>query len=140
MIHHVEINVSNLESSIEFWEWLLTELGYSEYQRWPKGVSWKFGEAYIVFVQADQSYLDVPYHRKRVGLNHIAFHASTRDQLDKLYTNLVSRGVRILYKDKHPYAGGPDYYALYFEDPDRIKVEIVAPLQEKSGGVIEWLL
>lgn len=24
------------------------------------------------------------------------------------------------------YAGGPDYYALFFEDPDRIKVELVA--------------
>jgi hypothetical protein len=25
------------------------------------------------------------------------------------------------------YAGGKDYYALFFEDSDRIKVELVAP-------------
>lgn len=30
------------------------------------------------------------------------------------------------YEDRHPYAGGPDYYAVFFEDPDRMKVEIVA--------------
>jgi hypothetical protein len=28
---------------------------------------------------------------------------------------------------EHPYAGGTDHYAVYFEDPDRIKVEVVAP-------------
>ncbi len=27
----------------------------------------------------------------------------------------------------HPYAGGDDHYAVYFEDPERIKVELVAP-------------
>ena len=35
--------------------------------------------------------------------------------------------LKILYEDKHPYAGGEDYYAVFFEDPDRIKVELVAP-------------
>ncbi|MCF7624758.1 hypothetical protein L3139_24030 [[Brevibacterium] frigoritolerans] len=33
----------------------------------------------------------------------------------------------ILYADKHPFAGGKDHYAVYFEDPDRMKVELVAP-------------
>ena len=29
-----------------------------------------------------------------------------------------------IYDDKYPYAGGAEHYAVYFEDPDRIKVEI----------------
>jgi catechol 2,3-dioxygenase-like lactoylglutathione lyase family enzyme len=32
----------------------------------------------------------------------------------------------ILYQDRHPHAGGENYYAVFFEDPDRIKVELVA--------------
>lgn len=32
-----------------------------------------------------------------------------------------------LYESEYPFASGPDYYALYCEDPDRIKVEVVAP-------------
>lgn len=40
---------------------------------------------------------------------------------------LKERGVHILYQDKHPFAGGDNYYAVFFEDPDRIKVELVAP-------------
>jgi catechol 2,3-dioxygenase-like lactoylglutathione lyase family enzyme len=31
-LHHVEINVSNLKRSVEFWGWLLPELGYELYQ------------------------------------------------------------------------------------------------------------
>jgi len=39
---------------------------------------------------------------------------------------LWKKGIKILYQNKHPYAGGENYYAVFFEDPDKIKVEIVA--------------
>lgn len=127
MIHHLEIYVSDLERSTEFWGWLLTELGYEQYQKWEKGISWRFGAAYLVFVQAEDRFLDVPYHRCRVGLNHLAFHAESRAQVDSLTRQMRDRGVPILYENLHPYAGGEQYYAVYFEDPDRIKVELTAP-------------
>lgn len=87
----------------------------------------ELGETYLVFVQADEAFLDIPYHRRRVGLNHLAFHAASRQQVDELTRKLKEKGVRIFYPERHPYAGGKDYYAVYFEDPDRIKIEIVAP-------------
>ncbi len=43
---------------------------------------------------------------------------------------LMKKGVPILYRDQHPFAGGQDHYAGYFEDPDRIKVEFVADGKE----------
>jgi catechol 2,3-dioxygenase-like lactoylglutathione lyase family enzyme len=127
MLHHVEIYVSNLNKSIEFWNWLLTKLGYEQFQKWELGISWKYQETYLVFVQAEERYLDVPYHRCRVGLNHLAFHATSREQVDEITEILKEKDIPILYRDKHPYAGGKDYYAVFFEDPDRIKVELVAP-------------
>ncbi|WP_066306569.1 VOC family protein [Bacillus sp. FJAT-29814] len=127
MLHHLEINVSNLRKTIEFWEWFLTELGYQQYQKWDFGISWKYGETYLVFVQAEERFMDPPYHRRRVGLNHLAFHAKSRVQVDAMTEKLKEKGVRILYPDKHPYAGGEHHYAVFFEDPDRIKIELVAP-------------
>ncbi|MCJ7840948.1 VOC family protein [Lederbergia sp. NSJ-179] len=127
VIHHIEINVSNLKNTVDFWTWFLDDLGYKVYQEWEKGQSWKLGQTYIVFVQAEERFLDVPYHRCRVGLNHLAFHASSRAQVDKVVSKLKEKGTNILYRDKHPFAGGPDHYAVYFEDPDRIKIELVAP-------------
>lgn len=80
-----------------------------------------------MFVQTEDKYLDVPYHRKRTGLNHLAFHADSHRHVDEMTEELKARGFNVLYEDKHPYAGGPDYYAVYFEGPDRMKVELVAP-------------
>ncbi|MBG9792712.1 hypothetical protein ABD76_09495 [Paenibacillus dendritiformis] len=126
MLHHVEFNVSELERSIAFWGWLLKELGYEEFQRWPEGISWKQGDTYLVFVQTEARFLDLPYHRKRTGLNHIAFHAESKARVDELRLKLEERGIPMLYADRYPYAGGSGHYAVFFEDPDRMKVEIVA--------------
>ncbi|PFP24638.1 hypothetical protein COJ96_21575 [Bacillus sp. AFS073361] len=127
MLHHIEINVSNLSKTIEFWQWFLMELGYQPYQKWESGISLKDGETYLVFVQTEERFLDVSYHRSRVGLNHFAFHAESRKQVDQITMQLKEKGVHILYQDKHPFAGGDTHYAVFFEDPDRIKVELVAP-------------
>lgn len=126
-LHHVELYASDFAASASFWGWLLGELGYSVYQDWDEGQSWKRGATYIVLVQADEKYLDEPYHRRRPGLNHFAFHAESREQVDGLTAELRARDVSILYEDDHPFAGDDDHYAVYFEDPERIKVELVAP-------------
>lgn len=127
MLHHVEINVMDLNRSIRFWEMFLTELDYEVYQSWEKGISWISGQTYLVFVQTEDRFLKGTYHRSQVGLNHLAFSAKSKRQVDEMRIKLKEMGVPILYDDRYPFAGGPDYYALFCEDPDRIKVELVAP-------------
>lgn len=127
-LHHVELYVSALEDSLRFWTPFLTKLGYKEHQRWAKGVSYIFNGTYIVFVQADAEFVAAGYHRKRIGLNHIAFCASSRRQVDEITDWARANGFQILYEDRHPKVGGQ--YALYCEDPNRIKVELVAPEDE----------
>jgi catechol 2,3-dioxygenase-like lactoylglutathione lyase family enzyme len=125
--HHIEIYCSNLEKSKEFWSWFLDILGYKTYQSWSDGLSLKLGETYFVFVQADMSLGEFNYNRRNPGLNHMAFHAINREQVDKVTNKLKERKMRILYEDRHPYAGGSNYYAVFFEDPEKIKIELVAP-------------
>lgn len=127
LLHHIEIYVSDLKKSTDFWGWFLEELGYSSFQKWDSGQSWKIENTYIVFVQAEERYLEVTYHRCRVGLNHLAFHASSREHVDDMTNKLNAKGINLLYTNQHPFAGGDNHYAVYFEDPDRIKVELVAP-------------
>lgn len=127
LLHHIEIYVSDLKRTVDFWGWFLEELGYTPFQDWKSGRSWKMDDTYIVFVQTEDRFLDIPYHRCRVGLNHLAFHASSRQHVDEMTSKLKEKGINILYSKKHPFAGGDDHYAVYFEDPDRIKVELVAP-------------
>ena len=124
-LHHVEIYVSNLEKSASFWGWFLGELGYSLFQSWPQGRSYILGDTYIVFVQTQERFSDIIYHRCRTGLNHLAFHARSREHVDQMKLQLEKRCIVLLYPERFPTAGGA--YGLFFEDPDRIKVELVAP-------------
>ncbi|MEK4946794.1 VOC family protein [Carnobacterium sp. FSL W8-0810] len=126
-IHHIELNVSNLKKSVTFWGWFLEDLGYQAFQTWDEGRSWKRDETYIVFVQTKEKFLSGGYHRGHTGLNHLAFQASSKEQVDNLTKKLQEKGIEILYKKRHPFAGGEQHYAVFFEDPDRIKVELVAP-------------
>ena len=126
-LHHVEIYVRDLGETMTFWSWLLPELGYELFQSWEEGQSWKLGDTYLVFVQTVQKHQTPAYHRCRSGLNHLAFHGRSRAHVDALTEALRERGATVLYEDRHPYASGPDYYAVFFEDPNRMKVEVVAP-------------
>ncbi|MCZ8521238.1 MULTISPECIES: VOC family protein [Paenibacillus] len=127
MLHHIECYVSDLTTSRAFWGWLLGRLDYRPYREWDGGVSFIKDGTYLVFVQAEERFLDIPYHRRRPGLNHLAFVARSREHVDEIATELEQRAVPLLYRDKYPYAGGPEHYAVFFEDPDRIKVEVIAP-------------
>ncbi|WP_102263016.1 VOC family protein [Mesobacillus jeotgali] len=127
MLHHVEINVTDLNKANVFWGWFLSELKYEVYQKWDTGISWKFKKTYIVFVQTEERFLQAGYHRSQVGLNHLAFYADSRQHVDQMTEKLRERQIPILYQDRHPFAGGADHYAVFFEGPDRMKVELVAP-------------
>ncbi|WP_107995780.1 VOC family protein [Trichococcus paludicola] len=124
MIHHIEINVSDLAASKVFWSWLLEKLGFRKYQEWDQGFSYRENDTYIVFVQTADRFLAESYHRGQTGLNHIAFAADTNHEVDELYRELQSLGIPLLYPERHPFAGGKEHYAVFFEDPDRIKVEV----------------
>lgn len=123
-LHHVEIYCSDLADSLDFWEWLLLGLGYVRHQDWPEGRSFLKGETYLVFVQCEPDHKQHPYHRKGPGLNHLAFHLDSRSAVDRYAAQLTERGTKILYSS--PLVSGTSY-AVYFEDPERIKVELVAP-------------
>ncbi|HRB00073.1 MAG TPA: hypothetical protein PK294_06525, partial [Ignavibacteria bacterium] len=98
---------------------------FKVFQKWDSGISFKFESSYIVFVQTEKKYAANSYNRKNTGLNHLAFHCTSRNFVDDLTIDLKYRNIEILYPEKHPYAGGENYYAVFFEDPDRIKVEVV---------------
>jgi catechol 2,3-dioxygenase-like lactoylglutathione lyase family enzyme len=125
-IRHVEINVSNFERSKVFYHDFLEWLGYKQIVGGKDFVGWGNGEAEI-FVTYLERYKDSGFHRRQVGLNHIAFQANSKADVDRLYSEfLVPRSIKVLY-------GGPNeypeyrtgYYSVYFEDPDRIKLEFV---------------
>ena len=66
------------------------------------------------------------YHRKAPGINHIAFKVSSKDEVDKFTKEFLKPNkVPTLYDTPHLFPEySKKYYAVYFEDPDRIKLEV----------------
>lgn len=123
-LHHLELYAADLDASVDFWDWLLSELGYDRKNDWEGGRSWRNGPTYVVLVGADND--EHPFDRQAPGLNHVAFHAGSREQVDSLTAGMRERSdASLLDEEQHPYAGG--YYAPYCEDPAGIKVEVVGP-------------
>jgi catechol-2,3-dioxygenase len=124
-VHHIELWVPNLRSAQPRWRWLLAELGYERYQAWDRGVSFALGPTYIVLEQSP-ALAAATHDRLLPGMNHLAFHAGTRADVDALVHGAGEHGWMLMFADRHPFAGGPDTYAAYLEDVDGFEVELVA--------------
>ena len=124
-LHHVELWVPDLARASEQWGWLLGELGYERYQEWPDGLSWRLGTCYLVAEQSPALTAD-RHDRLRPGLNHLAFHAGTRQRVDALAGRAGGHGWSAMFADRYPHAGGPDHYAAFLANTDGFEAELVA--------------
>ena len=131
-VHHVDLVVTSLERSLPFYQELLgwTESGEIVGERgervvyiWPPGRApdW-FGSIGLREKQSDAH--AVPYERYAVGVHHLAFLAGSRDDVDERAAWLRARGAEIESgPDEYDYM--PGYYAVFFYDPDGVKLEIL---------------
>ncbi|WP_232660480.1 VOC family protein [Pseudonocardia sp. TRM90224] len=125
VLHHVELWVPDLATAVAEWGWLLGELGYEPYQEWAAGRSWRLGHTYVVVERSPDLTADV-HERRRPGLNHLAFHAGSRADVDALHAAGPAHGWRPLFAERYPHAGGAGHYAGYLENSAGFEVELVA--------------
>jgi catechol 2,3-dioxygenase-like lactoylglutathione lyase family enzyme len=130
-IDHLDLVVSSLERSLDFYRGLLLELGYVRTSE----IVGERGERVVylgrvggfgsVSLRARQSETrEIPYDRYAVGVHHVAFSAASRATVDERARWLRARGAEIESGPReHQYTAG--YYAVFFYDPDGIKLEIV---------------
>jgi glyoxylase I family protein len=130
-IDHLDLVVTDLERSLAFYRDLLEPLGYVrtseiEGERGERVVYiGRHGGMGSVSLRAARSDAhEVPYDRYGIGLHHLAFAAESRDQVDERAAWLRRAGATI-ESGPEEYGYTPGYYALFFYDPDGIKLEIV---------------
>lgn len=123
-LHHVELWLPDDDAAWASFTWLLAALGYERTSTWRTGSSWTLGPTYLVLETGP----DVvgAHERRRPGVNHLAFHAGTRADVDALTAAAPRRGWTLMFADAHPFAGGPDHYAAYLENAAGFEVELVA--------------
>src|SRR5438105_14709285 len=115
-IHHIELNVSDLEASLNFYDKLASFFTESSISREGKSFSWNFQSFYLYFNQVQERFADSAYHRKRTGLDHIAIRLENKEQVLSLRVFLLKENIPILY-DADYY--GERYFVIYIENTDR---------------------
>jgi catechol 2,3-dioxygenase-like lactoylglutathione lyase family enzyme len=125
-VHHVFVNVTDMGRAREFYGWLMPRLGY--------GTTWSYeesGQGYLSphgsfwLKTADPRFAKDAFHKDRVGLCEIAFAAASREEVDALARALAERGATILTPPREYPEYVPGYYAVFFADPDGLKLELV---------------
>ena len=66
----------------------------------------------------------MPHDRYAPGLHHLAFHAGSRGEVDAVHELVRSTGAAVLDPPAE-YDYTPGYYAVFFADPDGLKLEVV---------------
>jgi glyoxylase I family protein len=127
-IHHVDVVVSSIERSLPFYRELLGIAGFHRVSE----VEGERGET-IYYLQGPGSSFGVreapeppthPFDRYSLGLHHVCFEVGSRALVDECADWLRAQGAEI-ESGPEEYAYIPGYYAVFFYDPDGIKLEIV---------------
>ena len=125
-VHHVDLVVSSIERSLPFYRDLLAPLGYhrvSEVEGERGETIWYLGGPEVA-LGLREAQTGGEHDRYRVGLHHVAFEAWSRGLVDERAEWLVAQGAAI-ESEPREYGYSPGYYAVFFYDPDGIKLEIV---------------
>lgn len=120
--YHVKLNVDEPQ----FYKDLLLCLGFNIYLEYDNGFGADDGKVSIWVFKVEKGH-EKEVNFKDTGLNHLAFRVPSKDDVDNFYKEyLQPNNVKILSEPaEHPhYNGGKGYYAVFFEDPDHIKLEV----------------
>ena len=121
-IHHIDITVQELGPSTKFYDHVLLLMGFRRTAGVPEGPIWA-GAHLEVGLQAARSRR--PHDRYSPGLHHLAFSAPSRTAVDQLHEQLLGLEVRVVDPPTEYPQYAPGYYAVFFADPDEIKLEYV---------------
>ena len=123
-IEHLDLTVTDLQRSLPFYAKVLEYLGFRRVAH-ESYIAWSNGHMGIGFRAAPPEEKGVAFNRYRVGLHHLALRAKSREDVDEFYRFLVREEITILDPPAEYPQYGLHYYAVFFADPDGMKLEFV---------------
>ncbi|HYC01000.1 MAG TPA: VOC family protein [Candidatus Limnocylindrales bacterium] len=136
-VDHVYVTVTDLDRSERFYDGVMRLLGFR------KGIFAIGGEPHFHYFNKVTQYSirpsrsGPPHDPYRPGLHHYCFRVASRAEVDAAAAGLRALGIDASEPALYPqYA--EDYYATFFEDPDGIRLEIVAHRRMRTLVVEHW--
>ena len=137
-IDHIYVAVSDIERSERFYDRVMRLFNFR------KGTKPIAGEKHLHYFNRVTQYSIRPARPERTshdpyspGLHHLCFRVETASEVDAAARELGKLGIAATAPRYYPqYA--PDYYATFFEDPDGIRLEVVAMTTMRQLVKAHW--
>lgn len=129
LISHLDLNVSDPNRSLPFYALVLEYLGLQRVDVATDRSVWtqqlESGATWGIEIRPPRETPPRTRHERYVpGIDHLAFHAESRSDVDTLYAALLDAGYAVADPPaEYDYSLG--YYAVAFDDPDGIRLEVV---------------
>jgi catechol 2,3-dioxygenase-like lactoylglutathione lyase family enzyme len=123
--HHLDLTVSDPKKSRALYELFLGHCGFTLKSAGDTWAGFGLGDKRypcITLLKAKGRNAARKHDRYSSGLHHLALRAKSREDVDALYRKLKKSGATILDAADYP-DYGKGYYAVYFLDPDGLKLE-----------------
>jgi len=127
-INHLRLTVTDIERAERFYRPLMRFMGYELSDREEHRLAWAkqslSGVSWLILTAARQDPKPARHDLLSPGFHHLAWNAESRDQVNELHRLLVESGATVLDPPAE-YDYEPGYYAVFFADPDGMKLEFV---------------
>jgi catechol 2,3-dioxygenase-like lactoylglutathione lyase family enzyme len=120
-IDHLVIRVSDYEKSRQFYGRLFDFLGFRVSEEYQDATGWSNGNTLFWIGRADAEGKKHKHRTGDVGFHHYAFRLRSRKDVDELEAFLKNDLQASIVDPAGEYYD--DYYAVFFLDPDGLKLE-----------------
>jgi catechol 2,3-dioxygenase-like lactoylglutathione lyase family enzyme len=137
---HVRFTVTDIPRAERFYGAILGFMGYRLVEKSATRLAWAGWAAtgnlqWVIVSAADPASLNKRHDRYSPGLHHFAWNADSREQVDRFHELLKEIGATVLDAPAL-YDYEPGYYAVFFSDPDGLKLELV--FVPRRGSEMYW--
>lgn len=136
-IDHIYLAVTDFARSEKFYDQVMQALGFKKSDEWiadEPHVHYLRPTLQISLRPARSTVVHDPY---AAGLHHLCLQAATKADIDEAYHALAAIGIAATKPALYP-EYNPEYYAIFFEDPDDIRLEVVARTGTRKMLAERW--
>ena len=129
-VHHLDLTVKDAHLSRPFYESVLGFMGYTLTTIYPIGYDFDLVADGVGFCSIGIRNARGPgavrkHDRYSAGLHHLAWTADCRADVDAMHAHLQKIGATVTDAPRDYPEYGEGYYAVFFSDPDGLKLEYV---------------
>jgi glyoxylase I family protein len=136
-LDHIYLAVSDFDRAERFYDQVMAELGFRKGDK-PIG-----GERHahyfnpVLAISIRPARGTAKHDPYSPGLHHLCLQVATPDEVDRVADSLAQLGVELTPPARYP-EYHPEYYATFFEDPDGIRLEVVARTSRRQEIAKRW--